>query len=176
MNLWVRSNTYTCVVRLQNDCNNNLWLFHYYTILEDGGNYKLNKKNMLEHYTIKNTGNIFRKSVLWNGCTYWSKLLFFTCSYNCLLSHKVWGEEDFFNSHEEHFRVLYAINELLGWNYKKFLKTKCWNTGKKIKWQWKNKSLTHGLKYKLTFCSLLVIFPFPAWLGNNLWNLQNFSW
>lgn len=55
MNLWVRSNTYTCVVRLQNDCNNNLLLFHYYTILEDGGNYKLNKQNMLEHYTIKNT-------------------------------------------------------------------------------------------------------------------------
>ena len=137
MNLWVRSNTYTCVVRLQNDCNNNLWLFHYYTILQDGGNYKLNKQNMLEHYTIKNMGNIynyFRKSVLWNGCTYWSKLwffLFFTCSYNCLLSNKVWGEEDFFNGHEEHFRVLYATNELLEWNYKrKFLKTKCWNTGK----------------------------------------------
>ena len=87
--------------------------------------------------TIKNMGNIynyFRKSVLWNGCTYWSKLwffLFFTCSYNCLLSNKVWGEENFFNGHEEHFRVLYATNELLEWNYKrKFLKTKCWNTGK----------------------------------------------
>ena len=32
----------------------------------------------------------------------------------CLLSNKVWGEEDFFNGHEEYFRVLYAINELLG--------------------------------------------------------------
>ena len=70
---------------------------------------------MLEPYTIENTGNIFSKKCAMK----WLHLLiqtfvFYMYSYNCLLSNKVWGEEDFFNGHEEYFRVLYAINELLG--------------------------------------------------------------
>ena len=32
----------------------------------------------------------------------------------------------------------------------------------KIKWKWKNKSLTHGLKYKLTFLLIACDFPLPS--------------